>query len=70
VDDQLASYGAFKVLESRLGETYPGMPWEPKAAFRARRLRPPDVKVRAAALDLKSRRPAWNASQARGWMQP
>lgn len=24
-----------KVLEDRLGSTYPGMPWEPKAAFTA-----------------------------------
>jgi len=28
-----ASYGIVKVLESSRGETYPDMPWEPKAAF-------------------------------------
>ena len=30
-----ATYGVVKVLEGRLGHTYPGMPWEPKAAFAA-----------------------------------
>ncbi len=30
-----ASYGIVKVLEGTLGETYPEMPWEPKAAFAA-----------------------------------
>ena len=31
----MASYGVVKVLEDRLGETYPDMAWEPKAAFTA-----------------------------------
>ncbi|WP_285564704.1 hypothetical protein [Streptomyces sp. RTGN2] len=30
-----ASYGIVKVLENREGTTYPGLPWEPKAAFAA-----------------------------------
>ncbi len=34
-DLDLASYGIVKVLEGRHGDTYPDMPWEPKAAFRA-----------------------------------
>ncbi|MBB5874209.1 hypothetical protein F4553_007643 [Allocatelliglobosispora scoriae] len=34
-DLDLASYGVVKVLEGRTGEAYPGMPWEPKAAFAA-----------------------------------
>jgi hypothetical protein len=34
-DLDLASYGVVKVLEGRLGRTYPGMAWEPKAAFAA-----------------------------------
>jgi hypothetical protein len=34
-DLDLASYGIVAVLEDRLGHTYPGMPWEPKAAFTA-----------------------------------
>ncbi|MER7000462.1 hypothetical protein [Streptomyces sp. NPDC000410] len=34
-DLDLASYGVVKVLEDRLGTTYPDMPWEPKAAFTA-----------------------------------
>jgi hypothetical protein len=34
-DLDLAGYGVVKVLEDRLGRTYPGMPWEPKAAFTA-----------------------------------
>lgn len=34
-DLDLASYGVVKVLEDRLGEAYPDMPWEPKAAFTA-----------------------------------
>jgi hypothetical protein len=34
-DLDMASYGVVKVLEGRLGHTYPGMPWEPKAAFTA-----------------------------------
>ena len=32
-DLDLASYGIVKVLENRMGETYPDMQWEPKAAF-------------------------------------
>ncbi|MFE7568790.1 hypothetical protein ACFU76_17805 [Streptomyces sp. NPDC057539] len=32
-DLDLASYGIVKVLENRCGDTYPDMPWEPKAAF-------------------------------------
>ena len=32
-DFDMASYGVVKVFENRLGHTYPGMPWEPKAAF-------------------------------------
>ncbi|WP_026411380.1 hypothetical protein [Actinomadura oligospora] len=32
-DLDLASYGVVKVYEDRLGDTYPDMPWEPKAAF-------------------------------------
>ncbi|GII63776.1 hypothetical protein Skr01_38610 [Sphaerisporangium krabiense] len=34
-DLDLASYGIVKVYEDRLGAAYPGMPWEPKAAFAA-----------------------------------
>ncbi|MFI7679204.1 hypothetical protein [Actinophytocola sp. NPDC049390] len=34
-DLDLASLGIVKVLEDRGGDTYPGMPWEPKAAFAA-----------------------------------
>lgn len=34
-DFDLASYGVVKVLEDRLGRTYPDMPWEPKTAFTA-----------------------------------
>ncbi|MER8073690.1 hypothetical protein ABTZ59_36275 [Streptomyces sp. NPDC094034] len=34
-DLDLASYGIVKVLEDRYGDTYPDMPWEPKAAFHA-----------------------------------
>ncbi|MEU7880567.1 hypothetical protein [Microbispora bryophytorum] len=34
-DLDLASYGVVKVLENRHGDTYPDMPWEPKAAFTA-----------------------------------
>ncbi|MER6666386.1 hypothetical protein ABT256_17730 [Amycolatopsis japonica] len=34
-DLDLASLGIVKVLENGDGETYPGMPWEPKAAFAA-----------------------------------
>lgn len=34
-DLDLASLGVVKVLEDRHGETYPDMPWEPKAAFAA-----------------------------------
>jgi hypothetical protein len=34
-DFDMASYGVVKVLEDRLGHTYPDMPWEPKAAFTA-----------------------------------
>ncbi len=32
-DLDLASYGIVKVFEDRYGDTYPDMPWEPKAAF-------------------------------------
>ena len=32
-DLDMASWGVVKVLEHRLGNTYPDMPWEPKAAF-------------------------------------
>lgn len=32
-DLDLASLGIVKVLEGRTGDTYPDMPWEPKAAF-------------------------------------
>jgi hypothetical protein len=32
-DLDMASWGVVKVLEERLGDTYPDMPWEPKAAF-------------------------------------
>ncbi|WP_174186154.1 hypothetical protein [Nocardia barduliensis] len=34
-DLDLASYGIVKVLEGRRGDTYPDLPWEPKAAFSA-----------------------------------
>lgn len=34
-DLDLASAGVVKVLEGRPGDTYPDMPWEPKAAFTA-----------------------------------
>jgi hypothetical protein len=34
-DLDLASYGIVKVIEDRNGETYPDLPWEPKAAFAA-----------------------------------
>jgi len=34
-DFDMASYGVVKVLEDRLGQTYPDMAWEPKAAFSA-----------------------------------
>lgn len=34
-DLDLASYGIVKVYEDRLGVTFPGLPWEPKAAFAA-----------------------------------
>ncbi|MGH7862494.1 MAG: hypothetical protein ACREOS_09680 [Candidatus Dormibacteraceae bacterium] len=34
-DLDLASAGVVKVLEGRLGTTYPDLPWEPKAAFSA-----------------------------------
>ena len=34
-DLDLASYGIVKMLDGRHGETYPDMPWEPKAAFGA-----------------------------------
>ena len=34
-DLDMASYGVVKVLEDRLGHTYPDMAWEPKAAFTA-----------------------------------
>src|SRR6266545_2577768 len=32
-DLDLASLGIVKVLDGRIGDTYPDMPWEPKAAF-------------------------------------
>jgi hypothetical protein len=32
-DLDMASWGVVKILENRLGDTYPDMPWEPKAAF-------------------------------------
>jgi hypothetical protein len=32
-DLDIASYGIVKVYENKFGETYPDMPWEPKAAF-------------------------------------
>lgn len=32
-DLDMASWGVVKVLEDRDGDTYPGLPWEPKAAF-------------------------------------
>lgn len=34
-DLDMASWGVVKVLENSLGDTYPDMPWEPKAAFTA-----------------------------------
>jgi hypothetical protein len=34
-DLDLASPGIVKVLDSRYGDTYPDLPWEPKAAFTA-----------------------------------
>ncbi len=34
-DLDMASWGVVKVLEHCLGDTYPDMPWEPKAAFTA-----------------------------------
>ncbi|MBE1493463.1 hypothetical protein H4696_000563 [Amycolatopsis lexingtonensis] len=34
-DLDMASWGVVKVLEEGNGETYPDVPWEPKAAFRA-----------------------------------
>jgi hypothetical protein len=34
-DLDLASYGIVKMLEGRHGDTYPDLPWEPKAAFTA-----------------------------------
>ncbi|MET7334748.1 hypothetical protein [Nonomuraea sp. NPDC005650] len=34
-DLDLASPGIVKVLDDRLGDTYPDLPWEPKAAFTA-----------------------------------
>lgn len=32
-DLDMGSYGIVKVLDDQLGQTYPDMPWEPKAAF-------------------------------------
>lgn len=32
-DLDMASYGIVKMLDGRSGNTYPGLPWEPKAAF-------------------------------------
>ncbi|MEV4052508.1 hypothetical protein AB0J55_15105 [Amycolatopsis sp. NPDC049688] len=34
-DLDMASWGVVKVLEDGTGQTYPGVPWEPKAAFGA-----------------------------------
>ena len=34
-DLDCASYGVVKVLDDRTGETYPGLPWEPKPSFYA-----------------------------------
>ena len=34
-DLDLASYGIVRILEDRNGDTYPDLPWEPKAAFAA-----------------------------------
>jgi hypothetical protein len=34
-DLDLASFGIVKMLDGRNGDTYPGLPWEPKAAFTA-----------------------------------
>lgn len=34
-DLDCASYGVVKVLDGRTGETYPGLPWEPKPSFYA-----------------------------------
>ncbi|XVQ83617.1 hypothetical protein ACQP2K_32995 [Microbispora siamensis] len=34
-DLDMASCGVVKVLEGRSGTAYPGLPWEPKAAFTA-----------------------------------
>lgn len=34
-DLDLASYSIVKILENRMGDTYPDMRWEPKAAFTA-----------------------------------
>lgn len=34
-DLDMASWGVVKVLENGSGDTYPGLPWEPKAAFGA-----------------------------------
>ena len=34
-DLDLASFGIVSMLDGRPGETYPDLPWEPKAAFRA-----------------------------------
>jgi hypothetical protein len=34
-DLDCASYGVVKILESRTGEIYPGLPWEPKPSFYA-----------------------------------
>jgi hypothetical protein len=34
-DLDAASYGIVKILDGRDGTTYPGLPWEPKAAFAA-----------------------------------
>lgn len=35
LDLDLAGYGIVKVLDGRTGDTYPGLPWEPKEAFAA-----------------------------------
>jgi hypothetical protein len=34
-DLDCASFGVLKILDGATGETYPGMPWEPKQSFYA-----------------------------------
>jgi hypothetical protein len=45
----LASLGIVKVLENRSGDTYPDLPWEPKAAFHRRRRLPRLITTHAQA---------------------